>query len=82
MGSCYAYITQMLQYCYKKQRNNYVMRLKRFCNIMIVSLQTGNSLYYMKKEKVEKIIWIVNWIRIVILALFLTLIFAGLSLHS
>ena len=81
MGSCYAYITQMLQYCYKKQRNNYVMRLKRFCNIIIVPLPSKTA-KNMEKEKVEKIIWIVNWIRFVILAFFLTLIFAGLSLHS
>ena len=33
----------------------------------------------MEKEKAEKIIWIVDWIRIVILALLLTFIFAGLG---
>lgn len=36
----------------------------------------------MEKEKIEKIIWIVNWIRFVILALLLTLIFVGIPLHS
>jgi hypothetical protein len=33
----------------------------------------------MEKEKAEKIIWIVDWIRFIILALLLTLIFAGLG---
>ena len=33
----------------------------------------------MKKEKAEKIIWIVDWIRFIILALLLTLIFAWLG---
>ena len=33
----------------------------------------------MEKEKAEKIIWIVDWIRFAILALLLTLIFVGLG---
>ena len=50
MEYCYTSVTQMLQCCYKKRRNNSVMRLKRFCNIMIVPLQTENSLVYGKRK--------------------------------
>jgi len=33
----------------------------------------------MEKEKAEKLLWIVEWIRFVILALLLTFLFAGLG---
>ncbi len=51
MESCYAYVTLMLQCCYKKRRNNSVMPLKRFCNILIVPLQARNGLASWKKKK-------------------------------
>jgi hypothetical protein len=33
----------------------------------------------MEREKAEKIIWMINWLRFIILALLLTLIFVGLG---
>jgi hypothetical protein len=33
----------------------------------------------MEREKAEKIIWMIDWLRFIILALLLTLIFVGLG---
>jgi hypothetical protein len=33
----------------------------------------------MEREKAEKIIWMIDWLRFIILALVLTLIFVGLG---
>lgn len=36
----------------------------------------------MEREKAEKIIWMIDWLRFIILALLLTLIFVGLGRHN
>ncbi len=50
MEYCYTSVTQMLQCCYKKRRNNSVMQLKRFCNIIVHEKKTAAILGLSRKN--------------------------------